>query len=141
MPVKEILVSLENVPGRLSEVNDYLEQNGISIIALSVADKAGGHATRLVVSDPEKAANVLKSHAYSVKMADVLAVEAPNHPGGLKAVLKPLKEVSANINYFYTCLGIREHAVLIIGVDKITEAVQILKENWVHTYNEELYES
>ena len=139
MPVKQISVSLENVPGKLSEVNDSLGENGINIIALSVTDTADISAIRFVASDPEKAANVLKSQGYSVKMADVLAVEAPNHPGGLNAILKPLKEISANVNYLYTCLGIGEKTVLIMGVDKMMEAIQILKKNWVHMYDKELY--
>jgi hypothetical protein len=139
VPVKQISVSLENVPGKLSEVSDYLGENGINIIALSVADTADISAIRFVASAPEKAANVLKSHGYSVKITDVLAVEAPNHPGGLNAVLKPLKEISVNVNYLYTCLGTGEKTVLIMGVDKMLEAIQVLRKNWVHMYDEELY--
>ncbi len=139
MPVKQISVSLENVPGRLSEVSDYLGDNGINIIALSVADTADISAVRFVANDPEKAVNVLRSHGYSVKMTDVLAVEAPNHPGGLNAVLRPLKETKINVHYLYTCLGKGENTVLIVGVDKMEEAIQVLKRNWVHMYDEELY--
>ena len=139
MPVKQISVSLENIPGKLSEVSDYLGENGINIIALSVADTADISAIRFVANNPEKAVNVLKTHGYSVKLTDVLAVETPNHPGGLNAVLKPLKEISVNVNYLYTCLGTGEKTVLIVGVDKITEAIQVLKKNWVHMYDEELY--
>ena len=139
MPVKQISVSLENVPGKLSEVSDYLGANGINIIALSVADTADISAVRFVANDPEKAANVLRSHGYAIKMSEVLAVETPNHPGGLNAVLRPLKEVSINVKYLYTCLGTGEKTVLIVGVDKMEEAVQVLKKNWVHMYNEELY--
>ncbi len=47
MPVKQISVSLENVPGKLSEVSEYLGENGINIIALSVADTADISAVRL----------------------------------------------------------------------------------------------
>jgi len=139
MPVKQISVSLENVPGKLSEVSDYLGANGINIIALSVVDTADISAVRFVANDPEKAANVLKSHGYAIKMSDVLAVETPNHPGGLNAVLRPLKEVSINVKYLYTCLGTGEKTVLIVGVDKMDEAVQVLKKNWVHMYDQELY--
>jgi hypothetical protein len=139
MPVKQISVSLENVPGKLSEVSDYLGDNGINIIALSVADTADISAVRFVANDPEKAVNVLKSHGYSVKMTEVLAVEAPNHPGGLNAVLRPLKEMKINVNYLYTCLGRGENTVLIVGVDKMEEATQVLKKNWVHMYDQELY--
>jgi len=139
MPVKQISVSLENVPGKLSEVSDYLGENGINIIALSVADTADISAIRFVANDPEKAANVLKSQGYSIKITDVLAVETPNHPGGLNAVLKPLKDLFINVNYLYTCLGTGERTVLIVGVDKMEEAIQVLKRNWVHMFDEELY--
>ena len=139
MPVKQIVVTLENVPGKLSEVSDYLGENGINIIALSVVDTADVSAVRFVANNPEKAVNVLTSHGYVVRMNDVLAVETPNHPGGLNAVLKPLKEVSINVKYLYTCLGTGEKTVLIMGVDKMEEAIQVLKKNWVHMVNEELY--
>ncbi|MGZ3525409.1 MAG: ACT domain-containing protein, partial [Thermodesulfobacteriota bacterium] len=75
MSVKQISVSLENMPGKLSEVSEYLGENGINIIALSVADTADISAIRFVANDPEKAANVLKTHGYSIRMTDVLAVE------------------------------------------------------------------
>jgi len=139
MPVKQISVSLENAPGKLSEVSDYLGDNGVNIIALSIADTADISAVRFVASDPEKAANILKSHGYSFKLTDVLAVEAPNHPGGLNAILRPLKELSVNVNYLYTCLGTGERTVLIMGVDRMADAVEILKKNWVHMFDEDLY--
>ncbi|MDO9122817.1 MAG: amino acid-binding protein [Deltaproteobacteria bacterium] len=139
MPVKQISVSLENVPGKLSEMSDYLGENGINIIGISVADSADISGIRFVASDPGKAANVLKTHGYSIKITEVLAVEAPNHPGGLNAVLKPLKEISINVNYLYTCLVRGEKTVLIVGVDKMEEAIQVLRKNWVHMYDEELY--
>ena len=139
MPVKQISVSLENVPGKLSEVSDYLGDNGINIIGLMIADTADISAIRFVPSDVEKAVNVLRTHGYSMKVTEVLAVEAPNHPGGLNAVLKPLKDMKINVNYLYTCLGRGEKTVLIMGVDKMEEAIQVLKKNWVHMYDEELY--
>jgi hypothetical protein len=139
MPVKQISLSLENVPGKLSEVSDYLGDNGINIIGLMIADTADISAIRFVPSDVEKAVNVLRTHGYSVKVTEVLAVEAPNHPGGLNAVLKPLKDMRINVNYLYTCLGRGEKTVLIMGVDKMEQAVQVLKKNWVHMYDEELY--
>ncbi len=71
MPVKQISVSLENVPGKLSEVSDYLGDNGINIIALSVADTADISAVRFVANDFEKAVNVLRSHGYSMKVTEV----------------------------------------------------------------------
>jgi hypothetical protein len=138
MPVKQISVSLENIPGKLSEMSDYLGENGINIIALSVADTADLSAIRFVTNDPEKAANILRSYGFPIKISEVLAVETPNHPGGLNAILKPLKEVSINVNCLYACLG-GGKTVVIVGVDKMDEAIQVLKKNWVHLYDEEIY--
>jgi hypothetical protein len=139
MPVKQISLSLENVPGKLSEVSEYLGGNGVNIIALSVAESTEISAVRFVANDPVKAVNVLESHGFTVKVKEVLAVEAPNHPGGLNALLKPLKEANININYLYTCLGRGENTVLIVDVDKMDLAIKVLKRNWVHMLNEELY--
>lgn len=139
MPVKQITVRLENVPGKLSEVSEYLGQNGIHIIALSVADTADFSAVRLVTNDPEKTANILRSYGYPLEAIEVLAVETPHHPGGLNAILKPLKEASINVNYLYTCLEGERPSVVIVGVDKMDEALEALKKNWVHLYGEELY--
>ena len=71
MSVKQISISLENIPGKFSEVIEYLGEDGINVIALSVADTADISAVRFVANDPEKAANVLKSHGYSVKITDI----------------------------------------------------------------------
>jgi hypothetical protein len=139
MPIKQISISLENVPGKFSEVIDYLAENEISIFALSVADTADLSIVRLVTNHPERAANVLRTQGYSVKMTEVLAVEAANHPGGLDAILRPLKQHFLNINYLYTCLKIGERTVLIVDVDNKTEAMEILRKNGVQLYGEELY--
>ena len=139
MPVKEISVRLENIPGKLAEVSDYLGENGINIIGLSVADAFDISALRFVANDPEKAVNVLKSHGYDVKTAPVLAVGTPSHPGGLNAVLKPLREKNINVFSLYPCLGTRDQTILIVGVDKMEEAVEVLQKNWVQMYDGELY--
>ena len=140
MYVKQISVSLENVPGKLAEVSDYLGAEGVNIRAISVADTSDMSSVRFVADDPEKAANVLKSHGYPVKETDVIAVETPDHPGGLKAVLKPLKEANINVLYLYSFLGrASEQPITIVGVDRTKEAIEILKKNWVHTFGKEIY--
>jgi hypothetical protein len=139
MSVKQISVSLENVPGKLSEVSDCLEKNRINILALCVADTANISTARFVADDPEKAVNVLKTHGYPVRVTEVLAVGTPNHPGGLHAVLKPLKEQNITVLYLYACLATAEKTILIIGVDKMEEAVQVLRKNWVQMLDEDLY--
>ena len=141
MCVKQISVSLENVPGKFLDVSEFLGAEGINIRAISVADTSDISTVRFVADDPGKTINVLKSHGYSVKETDVIAVEVPDHPGGLQAVLKPLKQGNINVTYFYPYLGRGESGqpVVIVGVDKTDEAVAVLKKNWVHTFGKEIY--
>jgi len=141
MCVKQISVSLENVPGKFLDVSECLGAEGINIRAISVADTSDISTVRFVTDDPVKTINVLRSHGYSIKETDVIAVEVPDHPGGLRAVLKPLKASNINVTYFYPYLGRGESGqpIVIVGVDKTNEAIAVLKKNWVHTFGTEIY--
>ncbi len=141
MCVKQISVSLENVPGKFLAVSECLGNEGINIRAISVADTSDISTVRFVTDNPEKTINVLKSYGYSTKETDVLAVEVPDHPGGLKAVLKPLREAGINVTYLYPYLGRggSGQPIVILGVDKTEEAVAVLQKNWVKTFNKEIY--
>ncbi len=111
------------------------------MVLISVADTADISTVRFVTDDPDKTTNVLRSHGYSVRITDVIAVEVPDHPGGLQAVLKPLRAAGINVHYLYPYLGRGESGqpVVIIGVDKSEEAVDLLKKNWVQTFGKEIY--
>ena len=141
MCVKQISVSLENAPGMFLRVSEYLGYEGINIRGLSVAKTSDVSTVRFVVDSPGKAVNILRSHGYSVKESDVIAVEVPDHPGGMQAVLKPLRAANINVLHLYPYLGRGEsrQPIIIVGVDKTEEAIEVLKRNWVRTFGEEIY--
>ncbi len=141
MCVKQVSVSLENVPGKFLDVSELLGAEGINIRAISVADTSDVSTVRFVSDEPDKTINVLRSHGYSVKETDVIAVEVPDHPGGLQAVLKPLKGADINVHYLYPYLGRGESGqpIIIVGVDKTEKAIEVLKKNWVHAFGKEIY--
>ena len=119
MHIKQISVSLSNEPGQFLAVSENLGAEGINIRAISVADTADVSTVRFVTDDPDRTLMVLKSHNYTVKETNVFAVEVPDHPGGLRAA-------SGN-------------AIVIIGVDKNTEADNVFRKNWVKTFGDEIY--
>jgi hypothetical protein len=141
MSVTQISVSLENIPGRFLEISEILRAERINIRAISVADTADISMVRFVTDNPEKTITVLRSKGYAVKETSVIAVEVPDHPGGLQAVLKPLKTANINVHYFYPYLGRGESGqpIVIIGVDKTEDAVAVLKNNWVQVFSNEIY--
>lgn len=141
MCVKQISVILDNVPGVFLSVSECLARENINIRAISVADTSSTSTVRFVTDNPEKTLSVLRSNKYKVQENDVIAVEIPDHPGALRAVLKPLKEANINVLYFYTYLGRGESGqpIVILGVDRTEEALEALKRNWVHTFGNEIY--
>ena len=141
MSIQQISVSLENIPGQFLDVSECLGTEGINIRAISVADTSDISTVRFVTDDPPKTARVLSSHGYSVKEREVIAVEVPDHPGGLRAVLKPLNGAKINVLYLYPYLGRGESGqpIVILGVDKTEKAIEVLKKNWVHTFGKEIY--
>jgi hypothetical protein len=140
MSIKQLSVSLANVPGTFSAVSELLGREGVNIRAISVADTSDISTVRFVVDDHEKATNILTGGGYDPKEIDVLAVEIPDHPGSVSAVLKPLEAAGINVHYLYPHLG-RMHgqAIVILGVDKPDEAQKVLAANWVKILGREVY--
>ncbi|MFH1113201.1 MAG: ACT domain-containing protein [Pseudomonadota bacterium] len=140
--VKEISVKLENKPGALSELSELLSADGICIVALTVRTAGGEGMASFVATDPERAANILESGALAPGVREVLAAEIPQHPGGLNAILKSLKQAGVNIEYLYSCVG--PHAagngtVIMLAVDNTAAAHDALSREWIRLHGEELY--
>ena len=137
--VKQIDLLLKNESGTLSMVSELLGANGINIIAFYVTTEKDEGRLHFVANDPDKAVNVLKTAGYKIDEQDVIACETPHHPGGLNAVLKPLKAAKINVDYIYPCIGTGETTVLILGVGPLKEAVTIMEDNWIRVLGSELY--
>jgi hypothetical protein len=140
MAVLQISIQLDNVPGALTKLIDILDKEGISMKAISAASTDEVSTLRLVVNDPEKAVTVLKSFNFKYAIYPVIAVEVPCHPGGMNAVVKPLSDGNVNIHYIYTTIErLGKETILILGVDKIDEATDILKQNWINFVGDRIY--
>jgi hypothetical protein len=140
MVITQISVILDNTSGALSNVSEILGREGVNIRAISVADTSDLSTVRFVVDDPIKAMNILNGRGFRTKETDVLAVETPDHPGGMNAVLRPLREAGINVHYLYPHLGrVSGQAIIILGVDRTEDAQKVLQQNWVHTLGKEVY--
>jgi hypothetical protein len=140
--VKELAVRLENKPGTLSEVSDLLGANGVNILGLTVRTEGAFGTMNFVCTDPPRVINILESAGYAPVARDILAVEVPHHPGGLNAILKPLKLGEINVEYLYTCIGCHgagESSIVLLAVDNLTAAHNVLEQDWMKLYGEELY--
>ena len=134
MLVKQISVFVENVPGKLVEVSQILGENNIDMSALSLADSSDFGILRLIVNDPDKAHQVLREHAFVVKISEVVAVVIDDRPGGLTNVLQLLAGANISVEYMYAFVGGQDgHAVVVLRPSDTEAALKILDENHVST--------
>ncbi|MBI4774012.1 MAG: amino acid-binding protein [Deltaproteobacteria bacterium] len=138
--VKQLTVSMQNQPGKLAEVEGLLTDNGVSVLALSADTSDNKGTLRFVANDPDKASNVLKSFGYDVAEQAVIAAEVPSHPGGMLAILKPLHQAQINVGFIYNTMFIGDKVIVIVGIDKIEEGIDVLRKNWINLFDEKLYE-
>ena len=74
----------------------------------------------MIVDDPNRAVKVLQINKFTVSTKEVIAVAAPDHPGGLNAILRPLIEATVNIDCMYPFIYLKgDEAIIILNVDKI----------------------
>ena len=128
MKVEQISIFIENKSGRLAEITRILGEAGINIRALSLADTSDFGILRLIVNDGAKASAVLKENGFTVNMTEVVAVEVPDCPGGLSAILQTLDREKINVEYMYAfverCGG---NAVIIFRFDETDKAISVLQ--------------
>lgn len=129
MLVKQISVFVENATGRLSTLTKALGEAGIDIIAISIADTVDFGILRCIVTDPDKAVDVLKKNGFTASITKVLAVEVDDAPGGLAKVLECLSEKRIGVDYVYSFIRARsDHALVLFKVDDTDKAIETLQE-------------
>jgi hypothetical protein len=129
MDVAQVSIFLENRSGGLADVVDVLARHAVDIKALALADMADFGILRLIVEDAEQARKVLKEAGFTVDRTRVVAVEVPDHPGGLAATLQALKKRAINVEYMYSAARKSgERAIIIFRVDEVGKAVEALRE-------------
>ena len=64
-------------------------------------DSAQFALTRLIVSDAQKAMELLKSKDYLFDSKEVVTIDITNKPGEFNRITKKLGEQQININYVY----------------------------------------
>lgn len=128
MLISQISVFVENKPGRLSEITGFLAEAKIDIRAFSIADTTDFGILRLIVSDPEKASEVLKANNVTVSKTQVIAVKIHDQPGALHEILATLHEADISVEYAYAfTTRSRDDAYVILRIENIAQAIEVLQ--------------
>jgi hypothetical protein len=132
MKLKQIVVSIENAPGRLLEVTSALGQAGINLRALNLVDTGAFGQLRLLVSNVAKARRILMEMAIPAFVNEVVAAEIEDKPGSLAKILQPLMAANIQVVFTYAFIGFsRDNAVMIFRFSDNDKAVEVLQANGV----------
>lgn len=112
MAIRQISVFVENKPGRLAEITGFLAEGGVSIRAFSIADTTDFGILRLIVSDTQKAAEVLKAAGVAVSITEVVGISIPDVTGAFAKVVKVLADAGENVEYAYAFLTLRQGTLM-----------------------------
>ncbi|GHT00904.1 hypothetical protein FACS1894123_09320 [Bacteroidia bacterium] len=130
MLIKQLSIFLENKRGRFTEVTSILGEAGINMTAFTVSESSDFGIVRLIVSDPDKAKQVLQEHLYAVTVNEVICVQMPNKPGALSEVMKIITDSGIFVEYMYA-FSSGSVASVIIRPDNLGKAVAELSKNKV----------
>ncbi len=126
MTVKQLSVFLENKTGRINDVVRTLGENDINMHAFSMAETADFGILRLIVSDVDKAVEVLRDKDFAVMSTDVICLNCKNVPGSLAEVLDCLAKEQIFIDYMYA-FAQKEDANIVIKTNDIEHCLEVLK--------------
>ena len=128
MSVKQISVFLENRPGALLGMTQALAEQGIDMRAFSLAETSEFGIARIIVSDVDKTAAVLRSAGFVHSVTPVIAVAISNTPGGLNRALSVISGAGVNVEYMYAFVGgSPESAYMIFRVADNEKAAEALR--------------
>ncbi len=128
MKIHQLSLFLENKPGQMAAPCRLLASSGINIRTLTMADTQRFGILRLIVSDWQQSKKMLEDAGYLVNVAEVVAVEVADRPGGLVDLLDLLGQANMNIEYMYAfTFGRGGRAALIFRFDRPDEAIEQLR--------------
>jgi hypothetical protein len=120
--ITQLVLSLESKPGVLAKIARTLADAGVNIDALSAPETTGRGKVRMVVSDPERAKEVLRRAKYRPTEETALSVTLENRPGALAAVAERLAGAKVNIKSLYATTAGAGTAMVVLTVSNVDKA-------------------
>ena len=126
MTINQISIFLENKYGKLSEILGLLAKENIRIIAATVADTSEYGILRIIVSEPQRAYNILKNNNVSANLTEVMAIVSGSQAGSFANTLTNFTQAGLSIEYMY-CVSMYGKAILILRTNNRDAALDVIR--------------
>jgi hypothetical protein len=129
MTTKQLTVLTGNSALHLRNVISHLSDEEVDIRAHCLVDNGDGNCKlRMIVSQPDKAVDILQNKKFAVVVNDVVIIETDDKPGGLSRMLKLLEGNDIQIEYTYTAASeLPGVAVMVFRFSDNPKAVSVLE--------------
>lgn len=125
MTIHQLSVFIENKSGTLVKVLKLLKEEGIQLIASTIADTAEYGICRIICSEPVRAFEVLKAAGVAVTLTEVFAIELDDVPGRAADAIETFANEGISIAYLYSFL-LGGKGVLIFRTDNAEKAREVI---------------
>ena len=99
-------------------MTDLLIEAGVNLHAFTITESGDFGIIRLLMDQPQKAHDVLKSHGFMASQTQVLALRIPDTPGALHRVAVALGRGGINIEYAYAGIADGGEVLLVLKLDQ-----------------------
>lgn len=137
MTIRQISVFLENKSGRINDVTKALGKAGINMHAFSMSETTDFGILRLIVSDVDRALEVLRAADFSVIQTEVICISCANTAGSLSVILDRLSSEGVFIEYMYA-FAQGDKANIVIRPTDLARCLAVLQQmdcNVIHVGN------
>ncbi len=138
MFVKQVSVFMENKAGKLGDITKVLRDKKIDIRAFSIADTTEFGIFRVIVKEPEKAVEALRSAGMTAQVNEVIVAVMEDELGAFDDVVKPICDAGIDIKYLYSFIGEKEATGRVaICTDDMGKAVDVLEQQGIEISTQE----
>lgn len=99
--ITQVSIFTENRRGAMKAMTQILADNGLNIVSMLSNDSPEFGTVRMIVDQPERAAEAFHEAGYMCRLDSVIAVYMVDKPGCLNDILGALDRSNINIDYLY----------------------------------------
>ncbi len=121
--IRQLSIFAENKKGAMNRITQILFDAGINMNTLITNDSAEFGIIRMLVSDTDKAAQVLKEAGYMCHSDYVAAAEIGDECGSLNGLLNVISDGNSNLDYLYVTYN--KLSSLPVAILKATDLMEV----------------
>jgi hypothetical protein len=99
--IDQLSIFTANTKGAMHSICKLISDSGIDIYNVVTNDSAEFGIIRMLITEPEKALQILTDNGYMCKLNKVIGVEIPDEVGSLTNLLATLEGSNINVDYIY----------------------------------------